>query len=380
MALRESSLHSRQIGVGYGDEAENDDDMAQLTTTGHQTNLASAPPLCWKRILRKWYLILGIIISLVGLLGVVGNVAGWTPWKRTILQSCPAFHVSETVRQNWLRRFTEQCGNNSGLANSHDAPNPTFDQPTHAHTLFEDQGFFNVTPHWHLKKQVHLHQVCQEGAVMKPCLFSYPTTCCATTNRKLFQMFYEPSYGCQFEERIGRVGDGGKWVCDPHRLSGKPCLVYSVGSNGDYSFEETVHRDIDPGCEIHTFDMHNWSHYTSRAPPEYVRYHIYTIGERPAATDLSMVVSNLGHFGRAIDVFKIDCEGCEFTSHKSWFGAGVDIRQIQVEVHGHGNGLVHEFFDLLFDKGFVVFHKEPNIENPRGNDVFAIEFALTKLP
>lgn len=66
-----------------------------------------------------------------------------------------------------------------------------------------------------------------------------------------YQSNYEPNFSCQFERRIGGTGngDGPKWVCDPHRIrklakerrakdpSHPGCVVYSVGSNGDFSFE-----------------------------------------------------------------------------------------------------------------------------------------------
>ena len=68
-----------------------------------------------------------------------------------------------------------------------------------------------------------------------------------------YQNNYEPDFVCQHERRIGKLGDGGKWICDPHRISyQKDCLVYSVGSNNDFSFEEAVLDKIGHHCEIHT--------------------------------------------------------------------------------------------------------------------------------
>eukprot|EP00951_Prasinocladus_malaysianus_P019895 scaffold161663_cov33-Prasinocladus_malaysianus.AAC.1 len=66
---------------------------------------------------------------------------------------------------------------------------------------------------------------------------------------------YEPNFSCMFERRLGLPGDGGKWVCDPHKLQRvKDCLVYSFGSDNKFDFEEAVTYQIGPHCEIHTFD------------------------------------------------------------------------------------------------------------------------------
>jgi Methyltransferase domain len=71
-----------------------------------------------------------------------------------------------------------------------------------------------------------------------------------------FQEQFEPNFYCRHERRMGRQGDGGKWVCDPHRIqNAKNCLVYSVGSNDDVSFEQAVKSEIGSHCEIHSFDM-----------------------------------------------------------------------------------------------------------------------------
>jgi len=75
-----------------------------------------------------------------------------------------------------------------------------------------------------------------------------------------YQRNWEPAISCQNERGIGSWGDGGKWVCDPHRILKKPtksCLVYSVGSCNDFSFEEGILKEVSPECEP-THSIQQW--------------------------------------------------------------------------------------------------------------------------
>ena len=70
---------------------------------------------------------------------------------------------------------------------------------------------------------------------------------------KWFQTYWEPCISCSDEERIGVIGDGGKWVCNPqHMLKHDGCVILSVGSNNEFGFEyEMINRF---GCNVHVFD------------------------------------------------------------------------------------------------------------------------------
>lgn len=189
---------------------------------------------------------------------------------------------------------------------------------------------------------------------------------------------YDPDFTCPHERRVsvyGGRGDGGKWVCDPHRIGaqvelrqrrgGNGCLIYSIGSDGDFSFEEAIQAAIgaDTPCEIHVFDFGD---YGKAAPPN-VHYHRWGFTSSKATKPADMPLKSLqetirvlGHEGMTIDIFKIDCEGCEWETFEDWMEADVNLNQILVEVHKAPQEAL-SFFNLLQKEGYVTFHKESNM-------------------
>ena len=166
-------------------------------------------------------------------------------------------------------------------------------------------------------------------------------------NTRWFALLFdwEPIFTCPFERRIGGLGDGSKWVCDPHRIHDqvekKGCLVYSVGSFGDFTFENSIHQDISSKCEIHTMDPEISGSFKKKAP-NHVTFHSWGFRAKDQNAVLKEgnrvcnfktfdeTVSALGHAGRTIDIFKIDCEGCEWKTYEDWIKSNVDIRQILI--------------------------------------------------
>ena len=147
---------------------------------------------------------------------------------------------------------------------------------------------------------------------------------------------YNPIFNCPFAKRVWGVGDGPKWVCDPHRLqvqaerrqakgeAGPHCLIYSVGSNGNYEFEDGMYQINGNACEIHIFDFS--ANYTRDKNSER-NMHFHQIGlqgtqqnRQPSRGGVFMsfpqILKHLGHEGRTIDIFKIDCEGCEWDTYR----------------------------------------------------------------
>ena len=272
-------------------------------------------------------------------------------------------------------------------------------------------GFFDdiSSDHWRIYQQIVSEYIPHKNpadprefvpghSVRKQSWFNSP--------RAFYQTNYEPNFSCAFERRIGGNGngDGPKWVCDPHRLkrisqqrklqNKGGCLVYSIGSNGDYQFESGLQTMLGSPdiCEIHIFDFGDFE----EKMPKGLNLHYHRWGieqgndngrENISVEDiekgkqfysLAETVKLLGHDSRdTIDIFKIDCEKCEWRTWKNWFGPSMPmLQQILVETHATPKDYVLPFFNGIMDNGYVMFHKEPNIQFAGGD---AMEFAFLKL-
>lgn len=188
---------------------------------------------------------------------------------------------------------------------------------------------------------------------------------------------------CELEDRIGKdFGDGGKFVCGIQTF-GPECLVYSVGSNLDDSFERDVRNSTT--CEIHTFDPTiNMSLLTPAAHA--FNYTAHSVGL--AATEsrfaygvvrpLSAILHSLGHTNRFLSILKVDCEGCEYEAFKSVFQDCAEgklrIGQLQIELHNSSYSNITSFFDGADRCGLMIFHKERNHWGCQG--AWCVEYAF----
>lgn len=207
-----------------------------------------------------------------------------------------------------------------------------------------------------------------------------------------YQNNAEPSYTCGEEERVGVSGDGGKWICNPWAIARnhRACLVYSIGSNNHFDFEQAVLESVSGDCEIHIFD-HTVSALqlvSKQRKPWKTYFHQYGLSDAPSGDfkSLTDIVRMLGHEGRTIDIFKIDCEGCEWTTYESWFEAPIQISQILIELHkGTRNEddpkkpVAKTFFESLHSKGYRIFHKEANTQWS-ALDELCVEYGFVQMP
>lgn len=239
----------------------------------------------------------------------------------------------------------------------------------------ESLGFFDDTPEdeWLLKKQISKSRVHikYEGDDAK----------------KTYAHNWYPDFACGMEDFVGPGGDGGKWICDPHRVNKPGCLVYSIGSNNKFDFELAVQNTM-PHCEVHIFDFDDYSSSMKKWGLVNASYHAWGLkgnddsinvkgaNRHKTFKSIKQTVTELGHVGRMVDIFKIDCEGCEWNSYTDWFDdAGIDLRQILVETH-YSPPETNPFFWYLHNLGYAMFHKEANIMFGGGQ---CVEFSFLKL-
>ena len=203
----------------------------------------------------------------------------------------------------------------------------------------------------------------------------------------------EPSYSCQVEERFGKLGDGGKVLCNPSALlQGPECLVYSYGSRLDCSFELDIKEQY-PNCTIHVFDPRPsvvTQYKASRCSAKTI-FHPFGLGgyETEKEIENSTVTlkpflqsrSSLGDGNRTVQILKLDVEGSEFDAIQEMVDsnalANVAILSLEVHVHalaGTQAEKAEQFIQLfknLDKQGFILYHKELNWIYGQGNAEFS---------
>lgn len=173
--------------------------------------------------------------------------------------------------------------------------------------------------------------------------------------------YFAPLYPCIPEERLGRWRDEGKWVCRVGSLNASS-VVYSIGSNSQDTFERELFSRT--RAQIHVFD-HTLSadeQVKLRRRREY-RFHAKGIAVASNASanimSLQAMMEMLHH--TYTDVFKIDCEGCEYevltsilnNTHAAPFG------QVLVEVHKVPHrAVLAPFLQMMEARGYRLFHAE----------------------
>ena len=199
--------------------------------------------------------------------------------------------------------------------------------------------------------------------------------------------------------RVGRPGDGGKWIYEPETL-GEEAIVYSFGVGEDISFDTGMAGLF--GCRVYQFDPNPEvaAVFPSAAggyPCGAGRLFYSPLGLGPVSTEKgrewSLVIKgracpakSLGDIARGlghdhVDVLKIDIEGGEFAVLHEILSSGtlasLSVKMLLVEFHVWDAGLFGDFLRLFADldaAGYRLYRKEFNPSNIR-----CAEYAFVKL-
>ena len=213
-----------------------------------------------------------------------------------------------------------------------------------------------------------------------------------------------PTFDCP---QLGRIGsgpatdkEGTKMMCAPQNFRHRgDCLIYSIGSAGNYRWEDDVAKMHNYQCEIHVFDPADSFARPGDVENKNIHYHAWGIvssydqesksvvwpkGRGGGFKTFAQTLEELNHKDRIMDIFKIDCEGCEWSSHKDWIGHG--MRQILIETHGvptprgtpkarwyqRPMNVVEDYWKDFADNGYALYSRDPNGE-------LGMELAFMKL-
>jgi len=165
------------------------------------------------------------------------------------------------------------------------------------------------------------------------------------------------------------LGDGGKTICGADvLLRGPACLVISVGINENTEFEEALLR-AHPNCQVVGYDGTLNAVKRMRA---HERVPALQLHEQNFDTSVAAK-----YRGRTVQLLKIDCDGCEFTTLPTWVEA-VCTEQIVVEVHRtlyvrpYARMMKIHKLMMNMDKLYGIFYLEPNSQFPWLNTEYSM--------
>lgn len=211
--------------------------------------------------------------------------------------------------------------------------------------------------------------------------------------------FFPPTFSCPHDiQRVGRLGDGGKWVCGmslyesvprPSTWGAKPptggqegVVIYSFGINAESSFEEEMLERI-PSARIwgYDFSVNGWGPQIKSKYEDRVFFGKVGLGKTdepsksPPFYTLQSLMQQNNH--TYMDILKIDVEGAEYDAfnsvmdyvQKSWSAGGeavLPIGQVMIEIHTEDNtgvtfGVFRKWWERLEQMGMRPTWLEVNL-------------------
>ena len=161
--------------------------------------------------------------------------------------------------------------------------------------------------------------------------------------------FFPATYTCPHDiQRVGRLGDGGKWVCGMSLFEARKApgtIIYSFGVNDESTFEAEMLERI-PSAHIYAYD-YSVTKFGPQIPDAYLsRAHFKQVGlgdkdelsRQPQFLTLKSLMDQNGH--TYMDILKIDIEGSEYAAFDAFMdsfdAAGAStlpIGQVMIELH-----------------------------------------------
>lgn len=169
---------------------------------------------------------------------------------------------------------------------------------------------------------------------------------------------FPATYTCPWDmQRIGRLGDGGKWICGmskyaAHHSPGRPLRLYSFGVGSDSSFEGQFLNESSR-AEVWGFDysVPMWGQGLEGRAANSDRMHFAKVGIashdyyddtiKAQLFSIGSIMDKLGH--DYVDLIKMDIEGDEFpvldSFLKEFKGKELPVGQLVIEIHVPEEGL-----------------------------------------
>lgn len=188
--------------------------------------------------------------------------------------------------------------------------------------------------------------------------------------------YFPPSFNCPHSvERVGFIGDGGKWVCglehferkadDPITTSGspRPCIIYSFGVANESSFEGEMLARTNCVVFAYDFSVKNIGFPVAPADPR-VTFKALGIGSKNLGKfrTLKFFMEQNGHDW--IDILKMDIEGGEYAALDQVMQefAELPFGQLLLEVHVEGKLFpnFYRWWERLEERGLRPFQSEVN--------------------
>jgi hypothetical protein len=191
--------------------------------------------------------------------------------------------------------------------------------------------------------------------------------------------FHELRGRCDSAQRLGSGGDGGKIVC-MEQIPTHTCIVYSLGSRMDFSFEVSVREHT--GCQVFTFDC-TVGEVAPTEVPDGVMFYPWCVSKRD---EKKIISSDLGHSGELgqfysietimtilehekVDLLKMDIERHEVAVIEG-LSPNYGPNQIVFETHLHNaygiwnRSMTYAEWNAMWMKlesmGYQIFSFEPN--------------------